>query len=56
MSLYDEIIAVFPELTDKEFSPTGIIQLRNDSDGTGDYIAKWDYSEPLPESLSKYLR
>jgi hypothetical protein len=30
----------------------GSILLRDDSDGQGAYIAKWDYSKPIPEGLS----
>jgi hypothetical protein len=52
MSLYDEIIAVYPDLTDNDFLPNGLITLRNDSDGVGDYIEKWEYSQPIPEGLS----
>ena len=50
------IIAEFPELADSKEIGTGSIILQNDSDGTGDYIAKWDYSEPIPASLSSYNR
>jgi hypothetical protein len=52
MSLFDNIIAVYPELTNDDFdSFTGSILLRNDSDGEGDYIAKWEYSKPLPNGM-----
>jgi len=52
MSLFEEIIAVYPELTDSDFNPvSGVILLQNDSDGEGDYIAKWDYSQPIPTGL-----
>jgi hypothetical protein len=50
MSLYDEIIAVYSELTSVDFSTKIILQ--NDSDGIGDYIAKWEYSQPIPEGLT----
>ena len=44
MTLYEKIKTIYPELTDNEFhSITGTIQLRNDSDGRGDYIAKWEH-------------
>ena len=44
MTLYEKIKTICPELTDNEFhSITGTIQLRNDSDGKGDYIAKWEH-------------
>ena len=41
MSLYDKIIAIYPQLTDKDFLT--VIHLHNDSDGKGDYIAKWEH-------------
>ena len=49
MSLYDEIIAVYPELTSKDFFTKIILQ--DDSDGLGAYIVKWEYSEPIPKGL-----
>jgi len=51
MKLYEQIMAVYPELTNKEFD-RGVILLRNDSDGLGDYIEKWEYTEPIPDGLS----
>ena len=51
MSLYQEIIKALPELTEKDFGSGGTITLQNDSDGAGDYIAKWDYSKPIPAGL-----
>jgi len=52
MTLYEQIIAAYPELADSKEIGTGSIILQNDSDGVGDYIAKWDYSKPIPEGLS----
>ena len=52
MDLYNQIIEAYPELTDKDFSLRGSIMLQDDSDGVGEYIAKWEYSEPLPEGLT----
>ena len=51
MSLYDEIIAALPELTNDDFGQNGTIKLQDDSDGQGAYIAKWEYSQPLPEGI-----
>ena len=52
MSLFEEITTVYPELTDSDFNPPrGSIMLQNDSDGKGDYIAKWDFSKPIPDGL-----
>ncbi len=56
MTLYEQVIEAFPELRDNpNIDRLGII-LQNDSDGTGDYIAKWEYSKPLPKSLVNYLK
>lgn len=44
--LYDKIKAIYPELTDQDFMTT--IRLQNDSDGKGDYIAKWEHTLPRP--------
>jgi len=52
MSLYDEIIKNYPELTNADFRREGSIGLRNDTDGVGDYIEKWEYNKPLPEGLT----
>jgi len=48
MALYEEIIAEFPELVDNiNLDRVGIV-IQDDTDGQGDYIAKWDYLKPLP--------
>ena len=39
--LYDKIKTLYPELTDDDFVRKIILQ--NDSDGKGDYIAKWEH-------------
>ena len=52
MSLYDLIIETYPELGDSKEIGFGSIVLQNDSDGAGDYIAKWEYAKPLPEGLT----
>jgi len=41
MTLYDKIKTLYPQLTDKDFMT--VITLQNDSDGKGDYIAKWEH-------------
>jgi hypothetical protein len=57
MSLYDLIVAELPELENsEEFNRGGSISLRDDSDGTGEYIARWEYSKPVPAALAKYVR
>ena len=46
MTLYEKIKALYPELQDADFMDT--IHLQNDSDGKGDYIAKWEHTLPKP--------
>jgi hypothetical protein len=41
--LYEKIKTIHPSLTIEDFSPRGTIILQNDSDGKGDYIAKWEH-------------
>jgi hypothetical protein len=55
MTLYEKIMQLYPDLTLTDFGPTGTIVLQNDSDGRGDYIAKWehpDYPRPTDEELN----
>ena len=53
MTLFEELLEALPELTDADFHPiSGTIKLRDDSDGQGAYIAKWNYSKPIPEGLT----
>mgnify|MGYP003352394096 CR=1 FL=1 len=52
MNLYEKIIAIYPQLEYKDFLT--IITLQNDSDGRGDYIAKWDHptlAKPTEDQL-----
>lgn len=56
MDLWKEIVTVYPELTDADFGLRGSITLRDDSDGAGAYIAKWEYSQPIPDALKEYDR
>jgi hypothetical protein len=53
MTLYEKIMALYPSLTDKDFMT--VITLQNDSNGLGDYIAKWehpDFPKPTDEELA----
>jgi hypothetical protein len=53
MSLYDSIVAALPELENsEEFNRGGSISLRDDSDEMGEYIARWEYSKPIPDGLT----
>ena len=51
MSLFQDLKEALPELTNKDFGIMGSIVLQDDSDGLGAYIAKWDYSKPIPEGF-----
>lgn len=51
MNLFERIIAIYPELTAEDFGMRGSIILQDDSDGEGAYIAKWEYSKPLPKGM-----
>jgi hypothetical protein len=53
MNLYDKIMALYPSLTQQDFFT--VIRLQNDSDGKGDYIAKWEHPtlpRPTDEELA----
>jgi hypothetical protein len=55
MTLYEKIKLLYPLLDDTEFhSVGGTIQLQNDSDGKGDYIAKWEHPT-LPKPTDEQL-
>ena len=54
MTLYEKIIKVYPELKNYDFGFMDIL-LQNDSDGKGDYIAKWEHptlARPTEEQLA----
>jgi hypothetical protein len=53
MTLYEKIKVIYPDLQDADFLT--VITLQNDSDGRGDYIAKWDHptlARPTEEQLA----
>jgi hypothetical protein len=56
MTLYDKILAIYPELADQQqVFMNGMIALQNDSDSQGDYIKAWNHptlSEPAAEQLT----
>jgi hypothetical protein len=52
MMLYDKIKTLYPELTDHDFMT--VIHLQNDSDGKGDFIAKWEHPT-LPKPTEEQL-
>ena len=53
--MFEKIIKLYPELTIEDFSPRGTIHLQNNSDGKGDFIAKWEHpalARPTEEQLA----
>ena len=53
MTLYEKIMALYPSLTQQDFLT--VITLQNDSEGKGDYIAKWEHptlAKPTAEQLA----
>ena len=53
--IIDKIKTIYPELTNADFGIDGTILVRNDSDGKGDYIAKWEHptlAKPTDEELA----
>jgi hypothetical protein len=54
MNIIEKIISIYPELADFDFA-SGVITLQNNSDGKGDYIAKWEHptlAKPTDEELA----
>jgi len=54
MTLYDKIIAIYPDLQIQDFLT--VITLQNDSNGAGDYIKAWShptYPKPTDAQLAE---
>ena len=55
MTLYEKIKSIYPQLVENDFvGKNATITLQNDSDGKGDFIAKWEHptlAEPTKEQL-----
>ena len=47
--MFNLITAIYSELTDMDFGYRGSIQIKDDSDGKGAYLSKWEYKKPLPK-------
>lgn len=52
MELWEKIIAEYTEINPTDNFKSLGIYLQDDSDGVGAYIAKWEYSKPIPEGLT----
>ena len=59
MTLFDKIMRLYPELKPSDFYPyRGFITLRNDSDGSGDYVEHWNHPtflRPTQEQLDAFI-
>ena len=59
MTMHEKIVALYPELKDLPVNDTTFIKLiivKNDSDGKGDYLAKWEHptlQRPTDEQLAE---
>ena len=53
MTLSEKIINIYPELSGEPLHRVGVF-VQNDSDGRGDYIAKWDHPT-LPQPTDEQL-
>lgn len=54
MTLYDKIMAIYPDLNFQDFGQFGTIKLQNDADSNGDYIREWnnpDHPRPTEAQL-----
>jgi len=52
--MYEKLLKLYPELANFDFA-SGVITIQNDSDGKGDYIAKWEHptlAKPTAEQLA----
>jgi len=54
MTLHEKIIEIYPGLSSYDFIFADI-RLQNDSDGRGDYIAKWEHPT-LPRPTEEQLK
>lgn len=60
MSLVEKIMALYPDLTEKDFDyfgykNKGTILVQDNSDGNGPFIAKWEhpvFAKPTDEQLA----
>ena len=52
MELWEKITQAYPELAENDFAAfsNGTLMLQDDGDGVA-YIAKWEYSKPIPAGL-----
>lgn len=51
MTIYETILAAYPELEGSMNFINGTIHIQDDSDGEGAYLKNWDYDKPIPKGL-----
>jgi hypothetical protein len=51
MELWEKIVEAYPEIEPTDFWADLGIHLKDDGDGVA-YIAKWEYSKPIPDGLT----
>lgn len=51
MELWQKIIEAYTEINPTDDFESLGIYLRDDSDGVGAYIAKWEFAKPIPKGL-----
>ena len=54
MELFERIMALYPEITVRDFYPEGCIRLQDNADGKGSFIASWNHPT-LPEPTTEQL-
>jgi hypothetical protein len=52
MELFEQIIEAIPEIKATDCFPKIGIFLQDDSDGQGAFIAKWEYTKPIPNGFT----
>ena len=51
MGIYEQIVEAYSELENGKEFVNCVIMIQDDSDGQPAYIAKWEYSKPIPDGF-----
>lgn len=51
-TIFETILEAYPELVGQERIFFRTIVIRDDIDGIGEYLEKWEYDKPIPEGLT----
>jgi hypothetical protein len=52
MELWEKIVEAYPEINATDSFIALGIYLKDDTDGVGVYISKWEYTKPIPKGLT----